>query len=70
MIAEGVETEAHVQFLRDEGCREMQGYLIGKPVSAAETDFQIRDSAGVVITPGPSSPASPAQPARALKATG
>ena len=70
VIAEGVETEAHVQFLRDEGCREMQGYLIGKPVSAAETDFQIRDSAGVVLPAGPSSSASAAQPARVLKATG
>lgn len=65
VIAEGVETQAHVRFLREEGCQEMQGYLIGKPVSAAETDFQIRDSAGVIL---PASTKSMARPANAVKA--
>ena len=36
VIAEGVETEDHVRFLLSEGCDTMQGYLIGKPVSADE----------------------------------
>ncbi len=31
VIAEGVETESERQFLRLEGCHEMQGYLIGRP---------------------------------------
>jgi EAL domain-containing protein (putative c-di-GMP-specific phosphodiesterase class I) len=31
IIAEGVETESERDFLRDEGCREIQGYLIGRP---------------------------------------
>jgi diguanylate cyclase (GGDEF)-like protein len=31
IIAEGVETENERQFLSDAGCREMQGYLIGRP---------------------------------------
>ena len=31
VIAEGVETESERQFLMDEGCGEMQGYLIGRP---------------------------------------
>jgi EAL domain-containing protein (putative c-di-GMP-specific phosphodiesterase class I) len=31
VIAEGVETEAERQFLSAAGCREMQGYLIGRP---------------------------------------
>lgn len=38
VIAEGVETEAQLQFLRRNGCREVQGYLFGKPVPS--TDFQ------------------------------
>ena len=31
VIAEGVETESERQFLMHEGCREFQGYLIGRP---------------------------------------
>ncbi len=44
VIAEGVETEDHVQFLREEGCEEMQGYLIGKPISAEDVRIQIHQS--------------------------
>jgi diguanylate cyclase (GGDEF)-like protein len=36
IIAEGVETEDHVEFLLSEGCDKMQGYLIGKPTCADE----------------------------------
>ncbi|SFK74536.1 amino acid permease [Methylocapsa palsarum] len=31
VIAEGVETESEHDFLKREGCREVQGYLIGRP---------------------------------------
>ena len=31
VVAEGVETEAQMQFLAAEACNEVQGYLIGKP---------------------------------------
>lgn len=34
--AEGVETDDQRAFLRDEGCDELQGYLLGRPVSADE----------------------------------
>jgi diguanylate cyclase (GGDEF)-like protein len=34
-IAEGVETEREREFLMHEGCREIQGYLIGRPLPIA-----------------------------------
>lgn len=34
-IAEGVETEEHLNFLRGENCDEIQGYLLGKPMPLA-----------------------------------
>ena len=36
VIAEGVETVEHMECLRDLGCTEIQGYLIAKPMPAAE----------------------------------
>jgi EAL domain-containing protein (putative c-di-GMP-specific phosphodiesterase class I) len=35
-IVEGVETEDQVRILGDLGCRKMQGYLFGRPMSADE----------------------------------
>jgi EAL domain-containing protein (putative c-di-GMP-specific phosphodiesterase class I) len=32
VIAEGVETEAHLALLQKQGCDEVQGYLVGRPV--------------------------------------
>jgi diguanylate cyclase (GGDEF)-like protein/PAS domain S-box-containing protein len=35
VIAEGVETAAQLQFLRDHNCDAVQGYLLGRPTDAA-----------------------------------
>ena len=34
VVAEGVETEDQIAFLRSHGCDEIQGYLVSRPVSA------------------------------------
>ncbi|QLF70961.1 EAL domain-containing protein [Peteryoungia desertarenae] len=36
VLAEGVENEEHLEFLRSEGCEEVQGYLYGKPQPISE----------------------------------
>jgi diguanylate cyclase (GGDEF)-like protein len=36
VIAEGVETEAECAFLKKEGCGEVQGYLVGRPMPIAQ----------------------------------
>jgi diguanylate cyclase (GGDEF)-like protein len=38
VIAEGVEIEAHLAFLREHGCDELQGYLFSRPLS--QTGFE------------------------------
>jgi diguanylate cyclase (GGDEF)-like protein len=42
VIAEGVETPAQAEFLRAHGCEELQGYLYGKPMAAAEFEAFVR----------------------------
>jgi len=32
VLAEGIETKAHLEFLRNEGCDEAQGYFLGRPM--------------------------------------
>lgn len=36
VVAEGVETENQLSFVREHGCHQIQGYLISRPISAAE----------------------------------
>ncbi|MHB8184178.1 MAG: putative bifunctional diguanylate cyclase/phosphodiesterase, partial [Candidatus Desulforudaceae bacterium] len=45
VIAEGVESEEQLKFLKDHDCFEMQGFLFGKPMSVEDfTEFLIRQS--------------------------
>jgi EAL domain-containing protein (putative c-di-GMP-specific phosphodiesterase class I) len=36
VVAEGVETEAQLQFLRKAGCTSIQGFLLGRPMEASD----------------------------------
>jgi EAL domain-containing protein (putative c-di-GMP-specific phosphodiesterase class I) len=42
VVAEGVETEAQLDFLRRENCEVVQGFLHSRPVSAAEFESSLR----------------------------
>jgi EAL domain-containing protein (putative c-di-GMP-specific phosphodiesterase class I) len=48
IVAEGVETEAQLTFLQEEGCQEVQGYWFSRPLPAAElrTFLRTRAAAG------------------------
>lgn len=39
VVAEGVETREQYEFLKAEGCEFVQGYFLGRPVSAAQTSL-------------------------------
>ncbi|MEH7128949.1 hypothetical protein V7103_12160 [Neobacillus drentensis] len=44
MIAEGVESEEHVSYLRENKCFIGQGYLFSKPLPAAEIEHFLKRS--------------------------
>jgi diguanylate cyclase (GGDEF)-like protein len=39
VLAEGVEKQVQLDWLKEHGCHEAQGYLLGKPMPAAELDL-------------------------------
>ena len=46
VIAEGVETEAQAEFLRNINCDEMQGYLFSKPLPAQDIEELLKAKSG------------------------
>jgi diguanylate cyclase (GGDEF)-like protein len=51
VIAEGVETDAQLEFLREHGCDQAQGYLISKPIRANELEASIAADPRFVLLP-------------------
>jgi diguanylate cyclase (GGDEF)-like protein/PAS domain S-box-containing protein len=50
VIAEGVESHAQLNFLREHGCDEVQGYLFGHPVPAAQFERLFGTSANFILS--------------------
>ena len=48
IVAEGVETVEQMEFLRDLGCDQLQGYLFSPPVSADDFEQMVREDRRLV----------------------
>jgi EAL domain-containing protein (putative c-di-GMP-specific phosphodiesterase class I) len=55
VIAEGAETQKQIDFLRQEGCDEVQGYFFSRPIPAADVEAFL----GRVADSGLASPSRP-----------
>ncbi len=51
VVAEGVETEAQRQFMREHGCELMQGYLLSEPLPAAVFESRMPGWAAPALSP-------------------
>ncbi|MGB7541155.1 MAG: EAL domain-containing protein, partial [Burkholderiales bacterium] len=51
VVAEGVETEAQLNFLSANGCDAAQGYLFSKPVGAEECERMLREGRRLKLVP-------------------
>ena len=58
-VAEGVETPAHLECARAEGCTEVQGYLLGRPLPSPKDQAAVDALSSPVGTP-PDRPVRPA----------
>ena len=45
MIAEGVETAEQAEYLREQGCDEIQGHWLSRPIPPAQCFVFLRDRA-------------------------
>ncbi|MGE8498591.1 MAG: putative bifunctional diguanylate cyclase/phosphodiesterase [Pseudomonas sp.] len=52
VVAEGVETQAQMDFLKAQRCDEIQGFLISRPVAAEHFERLLRDQASVSLVRG------------------
>ena len=55
VVAEGVEVEQHLDFLRAEGCEVLQGFLFCRPLPAPTFEALLQERGrllGRVVTPG------------------
>lgn len=50
VIAEGVESHAQLEFLREHGCDEVQGYLLGRPMQARQFSAQFGGAALFILS--------------------
>ena len=47
-LTEGVETQEQYEFLRENGCEKLQGYLFSKPIPRAEFEAKLDDGTLVI----------------------
>ena len=62
IVAEGVETEAQLQFLRKAGCGQVQGYLIARPLPPADVRAMLAGRGEWIAPPGCGGATSADQP--------
>jgi EAL domain-containing protein (putative c-di-GMP-specific phosphodiesterase class I) len=43
VTAEGIENSRQAAILRDAGCDQLQGYMLGKPMSACDISSRLRE---------------------------
>jgi len=48
VVAEGVELAGEAALLREAGCDELQGYLYGRPMSAADLEVWVAERPGAL----------------------